>query len=181
VNAVGYVNITVAPGYSLIANPLNSTNNTVGSLLNVPDGTTVYKYNENTAQYVPNSYFFGWTDPNMTMNPGEGLFFNNAGSTNIVLTFVGEVMQGNVTNAVPAGYSVRSSKIPQSGRLDTVLEFPIADGDTVYFFDNATGQYVPYSYLFGSWSQDPIVAVGQSFFVNKSAPATWARTFSVNN
>ncbi|MCX7872360.1 MAG: hypothetical protein N2487_03660, partial [Verrucomicrobiae bacterium] len=45
VNVVGYVNVTLYPGFNLIANPLNTTNNTIASLLpNVPGGTMLFKY-----------------------------------------------------------------------------------------------------------------------------------------
>ena len=33
VNAVGYVNVTIRPGYNLIANPLNNGGNTVSEVL----------------------------------------------------------------------------------------------------------------------------------------------------
>ena len=44
VNAVGYVNKTLAPGYNLIANPLNGTNNLLSTIIpTAPDGSAVIK------------------------------------------------------------------------------------------------------------------------------------------
>ena len=44
VNAVGYINLTLPTGFSLIANQLNSTNNTIGSLLTgLPNFSNFYK------------------------------------------------------------------------------------------------------------------------------------------
>ena len=45
VNAVGYVNLTVPAGLSLIANPLDATDNTIANVLKVPAGTQIYKFN----------------------------------------------------------------------------------------------------------------------------------------
>ena len=51
VNVVGYVNVTIPTGYSLIANPLNSSDNTVSNLFNATSqsgaalGSTVYTWN----------------------------------------------------------------------------------------------------------------------------------------
>ena len=179
VNAVGYVNLTAPPGFSMISNPLNATNNTVSSLFSVPNGVSIYKYNQ-AQGFIANNFFFGWTDPNMTLVPGEGIFFQNPFGTNLNLLFVGEVMQGNLTNAVPAGYSIQSSQVPQAGRLDVDLGFPVVNGDSVYFFNNASGGYTAFNYFFG-WNVQPTNSVGQSFFVNKAGTTNWVRNFSANN
>jgi uncharacterized membrane protein len=46
VNAVGYVNVAVAKGYNLIANPLNNQGGNKVSVLmpTAPNGTTFFKY-----------------------------------------------------------------------------------------------------------------------------------------
>lgn len=193
VNAVGYVNLDLPPKFSMIANPLNTSNNTVSALLpNVPEGTTVYKFNNGSFNQSASFLFGSWTgDANMTLNPGEGVFFNNPGTTTLRLTFVGEVMQGTGANAlnnpIPAGFSIKSSQVPQAGKLDGTaageLGFPVAEGDTVYKFNRTTQNYSTHSFLFGSWGGDgvPMIDVGESFFVNKAAAATWTRSFSVNN
>lgn len=185
VNAVGYVNVTAKPGFALIANPLKATDNKVSSLLgaNVPGGTTVYKYNSTSGQYDINTFDFGaWSDPNMTLEPGEGAFLSNPGPGDLTITFVGEVPQGQLSNPIPAGFSIRASQVPQSGALDTVLGFPVADGDTIYQFNQTSQNYDLNTYDFGAWSagQAPTLAVGESVFVNKAAAANWTRTFSVN-
>jgi hypothetical protein len=58
VNAVGYVNVTLPPGFSLVSNPLNAGtgNNTVSKLFSniqggVPGGTRVFIYDSATSQY----------------------------------------------------------------------------------------------------------------------------------
>lgn len=179
VNAVGYVNLQVPKGFSLIANPLKAATNTVGSLLaSAPDGTTVYKFNGKS--YDINAKDFGdFANPAQALNPGEGAFVNAPSAFGV--TFVGEVLQGSLTNAIPAGFSIRSSLVPQAGQLDTVLKFPVVDGDVVYRFNNAKNSYDIFTYDFGAWDTAPVPAVGESFFVKKAAAVNWVRDFSVNN
>jgi len=188
VNAVGYVNVVIPPGFSLIANPLdNKTGNKVPDLFpTVPNGTTVYKFDDTTHQFVANNFFFGWNLPNMTLIPGEGVFIYNGTATPVTTTFVGEVMQGGpgtpnatLSNPIPAGFSIRASQVPQKGILDTELKFPVSNGDTVYRFDNALNTFVAHNYFFG-WNIVPTNNVAEAFFVNKASAANWTRDFSVN-
>src|SRR5947207_7701785 len=119
-NVVGYVNASIAGGgtsgkFQMIANPLNTTNNTVASLLPAPpDGTTLFKWT-GTA-FVSTTFFLGaWSDGTFTLNPGEGgIVQSSAPFTN---TFVGEVMQGSLANPYPAGFSIKASQVPQAGTL----------------------------------------------------------------
>jgi hypothetical protein len=181
VNAVGFVNVAVPPGFSMIANPLNAPTNTVPVLFaGVPDGTTIYKFDGTS--YSVNSLDLGeWGNPAQTLVPGEGAFIRNPGTTPFTVTFVGEVMQGSLSNPIPAGFSIKSSQVPQSAALDTVLGFPAADGDIVYQFSNAQNTYVIHALDLGEWSGGvPLPAVGESFFVKKVAAGNWTRTFSVN-
>lgn len=184
VNSVGYINLSVPVGFSMIANQLdNGSGNLVPDILSVPDGTVVYKYNEGTAGYDVNTFLFGsWTDANMTLAPGEGVFINNSSGTAIDLTFVGEVPQGDLSNNLPQGFSIKSSEVPQNGGLQSTLAFPAGDGDVIFKFDNGTGAYQSSTFLFGSWTpSEPNINVAESFFVNKATAGSWDRTFSVNN
>jgi hypothetical protein len=95
---------------------------------------------------------------------------------------VGEVPQGDLSNAVPEGFSIRSSQVPQEGALEADLGWPSADEDSIWFWDNAANGYNNFSYEFGEWSpSDPTVGVGVAFFARKLADASWDRSFSVNN
>jgi hypothetical protein len=186
VNAVGYINVDVCPGFSMIANQLDAGagNNTVAKLFtNVPDGTTIYKFDPSTGGYLINSYELGeWTAPNMTLTPGQGAFIKNTTAAAFKVTFVGEVPQGTLTTPLVAGFQIVSSQVPQSGALDTVLGFPAAEEDVVYQFDCATQNYIIKGYELGEWAGGaPVPKVGESFFVKKKAAGTWTRTFSVNN
>lgn len=181
VNAVGFVNVELPQGFEMIANPLDAEDNTVGALLSdVPDGTIVYKFDAESGTFSVNSKLFGsWDNPDETLEPGDGAFVNSPEATSV--TFVGEVPQGTLENEIPAGFSIQSSMVPQSGQLDTDLGFPAADGDIVYRWDNSNSSYSLHSFVFGGWDTPPEPAVGEAFFVNKVDATTWTREFSVSN
>lgn len=179
VNAVGYVNVPVPKGFSMIANPLKAADNTVPALFaSAPDNTTIYKFNGTT--YVINSFQFGsWDDPKMTLNPGEGAFIKTDSTfTNL---FIGEVMQGNLTNAVPTGFSIQASQVPQAGGLAKTLGYTPTENDTVYQFDNTKNGYNGATFEFGDWTGgEPQLKVGEAFFLNSADKKSWTRQFSVN-
>lgn len=112
----------------------------------------------------------------MTLAPGEGIIIN-AGVvwTN---TFKGEVPLGYRVTATPSGLSVRSSTVPQAGRVAIDLGLPVLDFDNVYRMIN--GNYVVYTYSSGVWSpSEPSIAVGESLWVNRGAALNWPRNFLV--
>jgi len=182
VNVVGYVNYPAKAPFSMISNPLNNTaGNTLNNILpSVPIGTTIYTW-DGTA--FVSSVFFGTWAPNLTLNPGDGAFINLAADT--TLTWVGEVMQGALSNPVPLGFSIKSSQVPQSLKLensptntvDPGLGFPAALGDTIYFYRGGT--YVS-SVYFGTFAPAAIPAIGEAFWVNTGAAKTWTRNFNAN-
>jgi hypothetical protein len=186
VNAVGYVNVTLAADkFTMIANPLDNKGtggNTISNLFqNVPEGTTIYKFDNASGSYSINTFEFGeWANGGDTLAPGDGAFIKTPAGSDVTVTFVGEVMQGALSNPIPAGFSIKSSQVPQSGQLDTDLGFPAAEGDIIYLFDPAAGTYSIHAYEFGEWSIAPVPAVGEAFFVSKTAAASWTRTFDIN-
>jgi hypothetical protein len=192
INAVGYINVTLSPGFNILTCQLVTTNNTVANLLNdssgVYDGCTVYKftpahpgYNDDFGDSTGSSYSNGWDfNGTITMNPGEAIWFNNGKTTNLTATFVGTVPQG--TNIVPIiqGYQMIGSPVPFSGDLVTNMQFTnYADHSTLYVFNNPApgkprGAYnINFIDLTGGASSsyksqwdgpDPELAVGQGFF-----------------
>jgi len=223
VNAVGYVNITVpcsADGTkgAIIANPLNGTNNDANTILPLDpggayDSTTIFRFDPVTQNYLPSfqfvSFLGGWQDPGgvpglLTLNPGEAFWIFAMGATpTLNLTFVGEVPQGTLNNALPAAgkLAMRSSIVPQAAPIGTTgdtatLQFPAENDDTLYVFDaNAQKYKESYSYVdfLGGWGsantddpgdgKGPTIPVAGGFFLQMAPTATattWTRTFSVN-
>jgi len=193
VNAVGYVNTTVGPKFSIIANPLNATDNSINTLFKtgiqgaIPDSFQVFRFNGtgfSTSAYDSlDGNFLPASNASQSVLPGEGLFVRNPTTSPITITFVGEVPQGNLANAYPKGFSLKSSIVPQAGKI-TDLGYVAADSDTIYQFDNTKQGYIVNSFdsLGGSWLPNtPTIAVGEGFFLKASVAGSWNRTFSVNN
>jgi len=188
VNAVGYVNMDLVPGFQIVANPLDAGtgNNTASKLFGtaLPAGTTIYKYT-GTA-YDINGYdpdIGGWDNANQELLPGNGFWINVAGAATVKVTFVGDVPQGDLKNAVPKGFSIKASQVPQAGKLATDLKFPVAAGDTFYFYNTTKKGYDIFDYDpdLGGWNpSEPTPVVGGAFWVNAGAAKSWDRTFSVN-
>lgn len=196
VNAVGYVNTTLKGGFNLISNPLIAANNSIGEVFKnfqggVIGGTTVYKFvngNFVAAQWddLDNKYTPDSAAAE-TVLPGEGVFVFVPGAADKVLTFVGEVAQGNTTTPLPRGFSIKSSVVPQAVKPDALGagSIPAADGDVLYRYDAATKGYAAFQFdgLDNKFVPDlPVINVGEAFFYFRVGVATdWTRTFSVNN
>jgi len=193
VNAVGYVNVTVPAGkFAMLANPLNAATNTIiGVLPDVPNGTVVYVFDNKTSSFAgaTKRSATSWSGTGVSgataLAPGQGFFLKNAGTTDLTITFVGEVPQGTLSTSYVAGYNVVGSQVPQSGLLETDLGYKAATGDIAYIFDSATQAYTTYTKRATSWTSpagagEPTVNVASGFFLNAKAAGTWTRTFSVN-
>jgi hypothetical protein len=168
-NIVGYVRLNLNRGYNLIGNQLNNGNNTIGSVLNVPDGTTIYKFN---GKYSANSYVDGaWDLPSMTLPVGEGFFINVPSATTI--TLIGEVSQNN-NKTLANGISLLSVPMAVGGSLTDVGGLVANEGDVVYQW-TGTG-FGATEFVDGSWSPSvPNVKVGEGFFLKGSG-----RSYVVN-
>ena len=186
VNAVGYINVEVKPGFTMVANQLNTGNNTIAEVVgeSAPIGTIFYKYDGSA--YAANTWLGFWDDPNMTFAPGEGMFVRTPaageGSEGFTLTLVGEVPQGTLDTAVPVGFMILSSQVPQEGGLETVLGYTPTVGDVVYRFDADAQAYMQPSTYLTFWDPvEPTPAVGEAMFINSVDAKTWTREFSVND
>jgi hypothetical protein len=185
VNAVGYVNKTVAAGkFALLANPLNLPTNSVAMVLpDVPNNTKIFKFSPTTGFTPYTKRATGWAPSvdGVMLPPGEGFFIKNAGTTDMTVTFVGEVLTGAQSISFGAGYSLLGSKIPQSGKVETDLGLPAQNGDKVFTFDGAS--YAPFTRRVGTaptWpAGEPTIGVGDGFYYSAKAAGTWARTFTI--
>ena len=203
VNSVGFIGLSLGPGYSLMANQLNNTNNKVSTLFpNMPDDCQLIKWNTASQGFASADFTAGgvWFDQDFnvattTLSPGEGAFFFNPGATSIPVTLVGEVPQGtNLTVNLPANYALISVITPQASPLHTI-GFPATPDMQYITFSSVAQSYSPaYSFVgvqpgFDSgWSDgdfnpvNPTPAVGEGFFVfNALSPSSWVRSFNVNN
>jgi len=164
-NVVGYVNVPVPSGYSLIANPLSSgVSNGVTEALSpsqIPVGATILIYNLATGNYDQSQYAPGYNtaatvfiDPNSgndvpvpLIPPGRGFFIQNPGSSNTV-TFTGTVITNTV--GLPSGYALVSSTLPIAGDITNApINLNLVVGATILIYNPTTGAYVQSQYAPG--------------------------------
>ena len=198
VNVVGYINLTMKPGFNLVANQLKaSPNNGLNSVLpNANLASAVYKFSNATGNFtIDYSDGSAWFTPEgvpttTTVSPGEGFFFFNPDSTDAGVTLVGEVTTGNnLQVSLPTGFSLVSSVVPQDIALTAANGFP----------QSVASQYMPYNTTAGAFDTyfndgtgwftaegapiDATVRVGQGFFYFNAGGASenWTRSFNPNN
>jgi hypothetical protein len=194
VNAVGYVNKTVPKGqFMMVSNPLKAATNTVNALFQpVPVGFQVFVYTPGKGFDVGTfddleGAFLPASVGAAQILPGQGVFVKNPGTSDVTITFVGEVMQGNLSTPLVPGLQIVSSQVPQAGTAKE-LGFPstteqgMTPGDQIY-------QYVPNSGYYVSTFDDlengflPALKpldVGEAIFVKMAKANKWDRNFSVN-
>lgn len=192
VNAVGYVQVVFPAGYTFCANPLRTTNDIVSvEIPTAPESAAVYSWDVSQQRFAaPSVYHNGWST-NTSLPVGKGfVVYTPVPFTNV---FVGEVLQGSLTNAIAGSnqLSLVSSLVPQMASLND-LNFPATDGDTVYMPIAATQKLSDaYNYFAGyGWfnsvgsvgTNGPVLPVCGAFFVQHAgADTNWVRTFYVNN
>jgi hypothetical protein len=196
-NVVGYVNIPLANGYTLIANQMDydgtGTNNNVNTVFgtNLVAGTIVFAWSPslgsfNNASWINSKGTLKWSgdtnDVNIGLNAGQGVFVQSPATNTI--TVVGTVIQGtNVTGLTP-GYNLVSSTAPRAGGLQGDLGYSPLAGDIVFFWDPVGQAYSQtFSYVNSKvslkWTpSQPTNSVGQAVFI-QTANTAWTNTFTV--
>lgn len=196
-SVVGYVNATFEPGLNMTANPLRNGNDRINDVLSsMPEGTVVWRFDSNTQYYKDAiTYFpgYGWFpasgDTNdLILPPGVGFFV--LVPQRVTNTYVGEVLEGSLTNPIPANYSLKASMIPQAGLLQTHLGFKAVQADKVWRWSAGSQQFIPsppHQYSANAWlppAGEPSINVAESFFVHRdpalALPSNWwIRNFTV--
>jgi hypothetical protein len=172
VNIVGYVNLTVTPGYNLIslpiqnADPTSSINSVLtnssynGSYVPASAGTAVFTWNGhgfNQPMYAGgDGNWYDQTGVTLQTNPlvpGQGFFLQMPSTnvqigngetpkTNLTFTLVGSVLTGTNSYPVTAGYNFYGNFLPISGNLCT-NGFPVVDNSAYYTY-NGHGYNQPF-------------------------------------
>jgi hypothetical protein len=205
-NVVGYVNVTLPAGkFMCIANPLDATmggtvtggNNITNLFPAAPNGATIQPFNSANAQWGASASFgvgksgVGvWTGP-FDMPPGKGVMFRNPSTTNMVVTFVGQVQQGTSIPVATLGqnqFTLVGSPIPIGGDLtNSIVGLTAHNGDTLSTFNSTTAQWASPTAGFavgksgvGVWSPMLQIAPGAGFLYRNANPVnTWTCNFTV--
>jgi len=171
-NIVGYVNMPLPLGFSVVSIPLNSGAATGNALTNTIvntgqlDGAFLYQWTGST--YAAITFDSGmptgfgdagdsFSVPTPVINPGTAFLINNNTGVLLTNTFVGSVavnsLPGTTTNNLPAGYKFVSSVLPVAGGLSTVQQltnnFPVGtlDGSFIYIPKIVSGAIHGYTIL----------------------------------
>jgi hypothetical protein len=193
-NAVGYINVTIEPGFNLISCPLwASPDNTLNTLLTNANGQFkkwgFYAYSPATgyaAEAIGTAS--GWTGGGTNvLAPGQAAWlFLPETSNATTVTFVGTVPSGSLTNTILPGFNLVSSYLPTSGNIvtNTLMNFTTqVKKDQVYTYDALTQSYAPADIATATgWTTDPVQAnVGGGFWYlnNTNVANNWVENFSV--
>jgi hypothetical protein len=170
-NAVGYINVTLPVGYSVITCPLicgvsagvspgtfvtNDLNVLFPASNSLYNGASVLTWNQGgvgfvtSDNYAAGSWANGGND--ISLPPGTAVFFGNGTGATLHATFVGTVPQGSLTNTLVPGYNLVGSMVPTSGdmTLNTIMNGGNANGfgpngpgpgDNLLFWIDGAGGY----------------------------------------
>lgn len=184
-NVVGFAKVSVPSGYSILANQFIPATNKMSAVLNgVPGGTSLSKFRPVTGDFSINNFdpiFQEWLDPNQPFGNGDAGFILNPTTNAFEVVFHGQVPQGLLTLGLPSGYSMIASLLPQSGLIQTTLGFPGGSGDTVFLYRDGRYRTSQYDPLLGGWDFEPNLKVGEGFFLFKTGPTNWLRSYSAFN
>jgi hypothetical protein len=200
-HAIGFERLSIAPGSTLIADQLVAPQNTLDGLFNIgtghgmadgttlPSGTVISFWNG--AGY--NDYTWNgsaWSaNGNAVLAPGGGAFIRNYSGTAFTVTFVGLVADGEID--IPLANeqnSVASSPVPQAGGLTSVLGYVPNFGDELLIWSNSMENFVDYQGDEGGiWDDaggtptaEPIIDIGESFFIDPNGQQNWIRSYSLS-
>ncbi|HEY5503881.1 MAG TPA: hypothetical protein VIK28_01890 [Sedimentisphaerales bacterium] len=169
-NIVGYVNVTLPMGFSVVSIPLNSGAATGNALTNTIANTGqldgAYLYQWNGSGYAVDTFDSGMPTgfgdaadlvsvPTPVINPGVAFFINNNTGVILTNTFVGSVainsLPGTTTNNLPAGFTFVSSVLPVGGGLTSVLQLTnnagALDGTYIYMPNIVSGTVHGYNII----------------------------------
>jgi hypothetical protein len=173
-NIVGYVNVDVTPGWNLLSVPLKPSdgNNQISNTIVLPDdldGSTISTWGGTSFVSGPNWVAGeGWLTAqgnpvNLEIPVGEAFFMFATAAGKI--TYVGEVMQGEITYNVVPGVNMLANKVP----VDEAFPGQASgqDGDVLLVWK-------------GNWNESWDYVAGEGW-INASNPSTAGPTLKVGN
>ena len=198
-NIVGYVTTVFKGGgaYTLVANPLDSSSNSVIGLLDsiLPNKSQVLTWDPVAQGYITAQKTGGTWSTNTPLPVGTGFFVKTptAQATDITNTFVGNIIvaPNGGTNKVtlPLGYYLAGSAVPFNGSVNDYLNGVtntinlggvLPNKSQILTWDTTAQGYVTSQKTGGTWSTNTPLNPGAGFFVKSQFGGTnWIETLSV--
>ena len=160
--------IPITVGLNLIANQLDHGSNTLNEIMpSVPDASVLYKYNNTGSNWTASAYNAAtgrWVPGNLTLNPGEGAFFQSPTNFSLIVTGTPHVPVLPVT--IPSGAIYLLSRMTNDiGNYTNIVGVTPSNGATVYRWSGST--YNSYSFASGAWiPSEPAAAVGEAVWIS---------------
>jgi len=199
-NAVGYINETIYPGFNIVSCPLiASPDNTLNTLL-PPTNAAFKKWqvwtfnptNPVATQYTEDSGLLNtWGNGGLeTISPGKAVWLYNPGSNPSNVIFVGTVPTGPISTPLYAtSFNLVGSAVPASGDIVTnpIMNFTNTfKKDQVWTFtptNPVATQYTEYSKLASAWGpgdpQLPTVGGGFWYYNAQVTNNAWVENFQL--
>jgi len=198
---IGFCNLWIGPGTtnapgtnSFIANQFDEPNgntldgifdpaNQISGELPLPTGTIIAKWDATGGVYD----YYTWSGSTwggsggITLNPGEGAFLANPTSNPILVTFAGLVREGTSSLSVNSGsYILVSSILPKAGLIQDTLGYIPNFSDLIETWNGSGFQIDYYLNHHGTpeWISQPILTVGEGFFISPAANNIWNEYYS---
>jgi hypothetical protein len=198
-NAVGYVNVTLYPGFNLVSDPLiASPDNTVSNLFVNTNGQwktwQVWEYNPTLGspytEIIGTATSWGAGGTN-TLNPGQCVWVKNPSNANYSVTFVGTVPTSSSVTLYANSFNLVSTAIPASGDVVTNSLMSLTNAsklDQLWTY-NPTLATPPKEYIctgtganrWGATDPNlPWVGTGFFYYNKTNFNNTWTQSYSVN-
>lgn len=189
-NIVGFVKVVVPAGKMVVVGNSFGTalrldtpegRHAIFGITNPPVKVSLYT-NGNFGAHTLDPATGTWAPPLRPIRPQEGFAVQNLGTTPITVHLSGEVRQGHLNVAVPAGTSLLSPYVPYSGPMAHLLNIPAKEGTQVQWFDEQTQQYQTATFDTlggtGQWQPKlPDLRVGRAFILKTPQALTWTNGF----
>jgi hypothetical protein len=197
--AVGFYKVTVpgrqpdlSDGYALVAprqldRGANFTYSHVSSIFaGVPAGTSIQKMS--SGGFLTDNFFNGtsWTYPSMIIGTNEAVFVRAPDTSDLTLTFLGTVREGQNPTWVGPSYSLTTSLIPKSFDMFS-LAYSGSDDDQLWHWNESTQDYANgLFFISGAWYDDALnqsdgfFPLGRGLLLQRSTTGTksWKEPFS---
>jgi hypothetical protein len=180
-SVIGYNTVTVPAGKSaLVANQFASTDTRVPALLSgSATGSYVAEFSQTNGWTTNHFDGTNWTIANAQITPGGGVFYHNAGTNDITITFAGLVLYGGIATTSVGNSGLYSGIFPRNCNL-TDNNFPAKEGDMVYKYNSVSDTYDTFTYVDGAWSPStPEFAPGEAFAVEMTNSARWVASIEI--